>query len=233
MKNRTLSSVIIIILAVLVGWYVLSRDVNAPAPEPTEHITATSTDVTATTSPEAPKPSVTPKPAPKPTSTPVVTPKPVQTPVEYTDIELASVTDARVSEIIGLVNAERTKAGLPALVESGRLDKAAQAKTDDEVAKQYFSHESPDGKGNYNVLIEEAGYPYSYAGENLAVKYDSFEEAVEAWINSPTHRANILKAGYKETGVGISIGDYTYTDDRGKVQVAHNVTYIAQYFGAR
>jgi len=226
MKNRTLSSVAIIVLAVLVGWYALSRPtVNAPEPEPIEHITATSTDVTATTSPEAPKPTV--KPTPKPT--PVVTPKPV----EYVDMELASVTDPRVSEIIGLVNAERTKAGLPALVESGRLDKAAQAKTDDEVARQYFSHESPDGKGNYNVLITEAGYPYSYAGENLAVKYDSFEEAVEAWINSPTHRANILKAGYKETGIGISIGDYTYTDERGKVQVVHDVTYIAQYFGAR
>lgn len=230
MKNRT--AIIIIILGILAGWYVLTRNVNPPAPEPTEHITATSTDVTtATTSPEAPKPTVTPKPTLKPT--PVVTPKPTETPVEYTDIELASVADPRVSEIIGLVNAERAKVGLEPLVESGRLDKAAQAKTDDEVAKQYFSHESPDGNGNYTVLIADAGYPYSYAGENLAVKYDNFEQAVEAWINSPTHRANILKPAYKETGIGISIGDYTYTDEDGKTHTVHDVTYIAQYFGAR
>ena len=71
----------------------------------------------------------------------------------------------------------------------------------------YFAHGGPDGKSAWAWLID-VGYRYKEAGENLAVQYvDSFD-VVSAWMNSQTHRENLLRNSFTEIGVGQAIGVY-------------------------
>ncbi|HEV8677394.1 MAG TPA: CAP domain-containing protein [Candidatus Paceibacterota bacterium] len=123
-------------------------------------------------------------------------------------------------EVIALTNAERAKAGDGALTENAELDAAAQAKASDMAAKGYFSHVGPDGKEPW-AWISEAGYAYSYAGENLAVRFDNSSDVVSAWMASPTHKANIVKPQYTE--IGLAVADGTYQGSP--------ATFIVQYFG--
>ncbi len=123
-------------------------------------------------------------------------------------------------EVIALTNDERAKAGDSALTENAKLDAAAQAKANDMAAKGYFSHVGPDGKEPWG-WISEAGYVYRYAGENLAVRFDNSSDVVNAWMASPTHKANIVKAQYTEIGLAVAEGSYQGSP----------ATFIVQYFG--
>lgn len=111
------------------------------------------------------------------------------------------------SVVIDVTNQERQKLGLGELKVNELLKKAAQSKADDMARKGYFSHQSPDGKTPW-YWIDQTGYTYKAAGENLAVNFDYSRDVVSAWMNSPTHKANIVKAKYQEIGVGISEGFY-------------------------
>jgi hypothetical protein len=71
----------------------------------------------------------------------------------------------------------------------------------------YFSHDSPTGVTPWH-WFKEAGYPFVHAGENLAVYFTDSGEVVNAWMNSPTHRANIVGSQYREIGVGTARGTY-------------------------
>ena len=124
------------------------------------------------------------------------------------------------SEIVSLTNSERAQNNIGEVKENALLDKAAQAKADDMAAKGYFSHVGPDGKEPW-AWMDAAGYNYKYAGENLAVQFVDSKDLVDAWMKSPTHRANIVKPVYTEIGVGITQGVY-------KGQPA---TFVVQYFG--
>ncbi len=123
-------------------------------------------------------------------------------------------------EIIAFTNTERSGVAVGTVVESSLLSKAAQAKAEDMAAKGYFSHVGPDGKEPW-VWIEEAGYSYTYAGENLAVRFLDSHQVVDAWMASPSHRANIVKGQYTEIGVGVAEGMYE----------GQPATYVVQYFG--
>jgi hypothetical protein len=87
------------------------------------------------------------------------------------------------------------------------LGEAAQLKANDMAAKGYFSHNSPDGKTPW-YWLEQVGYKYSYAGENLAVNFADSKDIVLAWMNSPTHRANILNKNFSEFGIAAATGTY-------------------------
>jgi Cysteine-rich secretory protein family len=117
---------------------------------------------------------------------------------------LASIFPAVVAD---LTNTQRTDNGLPALTLSPLLTEAAQDKANDEAAKGYFSHVSPDGTLPW-YWFKLVGYNYSFAGENLAVNFNDSSDVVNAWMASPTHRANILKQEYTETGIGMATGTY-------------------------
>ena len=126
-----------------------------------------------------------------------------------------------VSKIILATNNERNKNGLKSLKENQDLDNSAQFKTNDMIARQYFEHESPDGKGVSDLAIL-AGYDYIVIGENLAVgNFESSNAVVVAWMNSPGHRANILNTRYSDIGIGIGKGSY-----EGK-----KVWFAVQHFG--
>ena len=124
------------------------------------------------------------------------------------------------SQIISYTNDERTQYAEPVLTESPQLDAAAQAKAQDMAAKGYFSHTGPDGKEPW-AWIDEVGYSYSYAGENLAVRFTDSRDVVNAWMASPAHKANIIKPAYTQIGVGVAQGDFQ----------GRQATYVVQYFG--
>lgn len=118
---------------------------------------------------------------------------------------LGYASDIRVEDVISRINVERTQAGLPALSTNALLSSAAQAKAADMFARQYWAHTSPEGTEPW-WFINQAGYPYTSAGENLARDFMHTEPMVAAWMASPTHRANVLSEKYQETGVAVMNG---------------------------
>lgn len=134
------------------------------------------------------------------------------------DIFLAAVVR---SDVVTYTGEARVKEGGQPLVESEALTAAAQAKAEDMASKGYFSHAGPDGEEPW-VWIERAGYEYRYAGENLAVRFDDSKNIVDAWMNSPGHRANIVKPQYAHIGVGVAQGYYK----------GGPATFVVQYFAA-
>ncbi|HLD26319.1 MAG TPA: CAP domain-containing protein [Candidatus Andersenbacteria bacterium] len=110
--------------------------------------------------------------------------------------------------ILQETNNHRAAAGQPTLKSNATLDAAAQNKLDDMFAQQYFEHVSPGGVGPGDVATA-AGYQYLRVGENLALgNYPSDADLVQAWMDSPGHRENILSPGFTELGVAAGSGTF-------------------------
>ena len=122
--------------------------------------------------------------------------------------------------VVVLANSARSENGLGELKTSSLLAKAAQAKANDMLARQYFSHNTPDGATPWS-FIKAVGYSYTTAGENLAIDFTQAESMQSAWMNSPGHRANILNGNFTEIGIGIVSGTYDN----------HATTIVVQMFG--
>lgn len=101
-----------------------------------------------------------------------------------------------------LINYNREELGIQPLIENEKLNQIAELRAKDMVEKEYFSHQSPEGKSPWDWFAE-AGYKYKYAGENLAVGFSDSKEIYYAWIDSPSHKENILNPKYKEVGTAI------------------------------
>lgn len=109
--------------------------------------------------------------------------------------------------IIDLTNELREKKGVPLLERETKLYDSSQIKADDMVARDYFDHVSPDGQG-LAYFLGRADYEYRVAGENLGMGFFQAEDLVNAWINSPTHYANLIDTDYDEIGIGLAMGEY-------------------------
>ncbi len=109
--------------------------------------------------------------------------------------------------IIQLTNAERSGEALVHYRENQMLTAAAEEKARDMATRNYFAHATPEGEKTWK-LIREKGYSFSRVGENLAVKFSAPERAVQMWMASPGHRANILNDKFVDIGVGIAEGVY-------------------------
>lgn len=132
----------------------------------------------------------------------IITPPPLRGPVVETPSYLTA------SGTVAETNTRREEGGLPALVVNEKLNKSAQMKVDDMFDKQYFAHESPAGEGPGD-LASAVGYEYLMVGENLALgNYENDAILVDAWMNSPGHRENIMHAKYTEIGVAVRRGVY-------------------------
>jgi hypothetical protein len=114
----------------------------------------------------------------------------------------SQITQARVIE---LTNQERAKNGLGPVKENSMLDAAAAAKAQNMFEENYWAHYSPSGKDPWG-FIQRAGYHFSYAGENLARNFNTSEEVVQAWMDSPSHRANLLGNKYQDIGIAVAEG---------------------------
>lgn len=105
-------------------------------------------------------------------------------------------------------NAERYREGVPVLKQNEQLALMARRKLVDMFARQYFAHESPTGE-SAGDLAKAVGYEYMTVGENLALGgFTSSKDVVDAWMNSPGHRENILKPTYTEIGIAAARGTY-------------------------
>lgn len=109
--------------------------------------------------------------------------------------------------VIGLTNELRKSQGLAVLRESDLLSSAAASKALDMLNFQYFAHQSPNNLSLHDFL-RQSNYYYAYAGENLAKGFTDAQGLVQAWDESPTHRANMLDKNFSEIGVGIVSGEY-------------------------
>lgn len=125
-------------------------------------------------------------------------------------------------EVVALTNERRTQAGLLPLSLNSTLSQAAQAKGADMLNKGYWAHVAPDGTQPW-AFFTNFGYKYKYAGENLARDFSSASSAVEAWMNSPSHKENLLSSKYKEIGIGVVEGNLAGID----------TTIIVQFFGTK
>lgn len=108
---------------------------------------------------------------------------------------------AEETELLNLINAERKKNGLSELKFDEELLKVARIKAQDLVDNNYFSHNSPI-YGSPFEMMKAFGITYKAAGENIAGN-STLEGAVNAWMNSEGHKANILSNAYNYTGIGI------------------------------
>lgn len=111
-----------------------------------------------------------------------------------------------INGVIEQTNKQRELYKKNPLHQNSKLNLAAKAKVDDMFRQQYFEHESPDGK-HPSDIVKAAGYDFLVVGENLALgNYDNDQVLVEAWMNSPGHRANILDGKFEEIGVAVGKG---------------------------
>ena len=117
--------------------------------------------------------------------------------------------------VFDLVNQERAIHNLNLLSWDDRLFSAARDHSEDMVANGYFSHTSLDGRTPGQRILD-AGYYWNTYGENIAYGYPTPVSVVNAWMNSPGHRANILNPSFCDLGVGFS--GYFWTQDFGREQ---------------
>ncbi|HET6514626.1 MAG TPA: CAP domain-containing protein [Thermodesulfovibrionales bacterium] len=104
-------------------------------------------------------------------------------------------------EVVALINQERQNNGLPALVLDVRLVEAARLHSQDMASNNFFSHTGSDGS-DFTTRIDNSGYFWYTAAENIAAGYSTAAAVVNGWMNSPGHRANILNSSMRDIGVG-------------------------------
>lgn len=132
--------------------------------------------------------------------------------------EIAAVVSAI---LVDLANDDRTAGGLDELAINPTLTAVAQAKANDMAAYGYFAHVSPKGVQPW-YWFQEKGYEYEHAGENLAIDFSDSSDVERAWMNSPTHRDNILNGNFTEIGIATAQGMYQ----------GRETTFVVQAFGA-
>lgn len=134
---------------------------------------------------------------------------------------LGVATDITVEKLLTTSNAIRSQNNLPPLVNNTQLTDAAQKKAAHMFQNDYWAHFAPDGTSPWD-FIKQSGYSYEYAGENLAKNFLFSQNVVDAWMNSPTHRANLLNREYAEVGFAVVNG----------VLGGEETTLVVQMFGS-
>lgn len=118
---------------------------------------------------------------------------------------MGKVTVITPAGLLASTNDQRLAHHLTALRLDPQLNEAAAAKARDMLQKGYWAHSAPDGTEPW-VWVEQAGYSYSKAGENLAKNFASADAVVSAWMDSSSHRDNVLGAAYQDVGFATATG---------------------------
>lgn len=140
------------------------------------------------------------------TTTPA--PKKINTPPPLRAKQESPQAFLTLDGIVSSTNTQRAQNGLPPLTNNDLLNQAAFNKAQDMFEKQYFAHDSPEGLGVAD-LAANVGYQYITIGENLALgNFLNDTVVVQAWMDSPGHRANILNSKYTQIGVGVMRATY-------------------------
>lgn len=125
----------------------------------------------------------------------------------YPNITSVDNIEANAKELIEMTNSYRANLNLNELIPNARLTQAAVNKAQNLLAEQYFSHTSPTGK-KFSQWIKEVNYKYFYVGENLAIDFSNNQAIFQAWLDSPSHKENIIKPQYQEIGIAVLEGKY-------------------------
>lgn len=118
---------------------------------------------------------------------------------------LGRVENISTADLLTDTNKQREAQNLPDLTLNDQLSQAAFLKAQDMFKNNYWAHTSPSGVQPWK-WFGDVGYNYSYAGENLAKNYPTADATVNAWMNSATHKANILSSHYKDVGFAVVDG---------------------------
>ncbi|MFG2814074.1 CAP domain-containing protein [Streptomyces sp. NPDC048410] len=171
---------------------------QAPAPKPTPS-----------------KPAADPAPAPKPTESQTKAPAPEPKAPETSAPVTVSAQAVAEAEVLRLVNVERAKVGCTPVAANSALTGLAEAFSGDMAARAFFDHTDPDGATPWDRAAK-AGIT-GLGGENIARGQSDAAAVMEAWMNSPGHRANILNCDFKTLGVGVHLapGGPWWTQDFG------------------
>jgi len=132
-----------------------------------------------------------------------------------------SILSQFAQQVVDITNEERDKAGCAPVSVSLQLTEAAQGHSEDMALNDFFSHTGSNGS-QLSERIDSTGYQYSLAGENIAASYHTPEAAMDAWMGSDGHRANILNCDYQEIGMGY----YLLENDTGAVNYGHYWTQV-------
>jgi hypothetical protein len=114
---------------------------------------------------------------------------------------LAYATNVSRGGLLDSTNQRRAASGKSGLSLNSKLNQAAQAKANDMANRNYWSHNTPEGQEPW-IFIDQAGYAYTKAGENLAYGFASSSDTITGWMNSATHKANMLDGNFQEVGFG-------------------------------
>lgn len=132
----------------------------------------------------------------------------VEAPVKTPATNVSQSVSEFEKQVVDLTNAERAKAGLKPLEIYSPLMDVAQAKSEDMAKNKYFDHNSPTYGSPFDQM-KAAGISYRAAGENIAQGQTTPAQVVQAWMDSPGHRQNILNANFTHIGVGyVANGNY-------------------------
>ncbi|MCK8436022.1 CAP domain-containing protein [Streptomyces sp. D2-8] len=174
-----------------------SKSSAAPTktPEKTEK-----TEKTQEKTPEKKKPAATP--SEKPDNTPSRTA--TKAPKAPSASAALSGESAAAAQVLSLVNEERAKVGCSPVAANSALADLAQSYSEDMAARGFFDHTDPGGRTPWD-RAEKAGIS-NLGGENIARGQADAAAVMDAWMNSPGHRANILNCDFKTLGVGVELG---------------------------
>ncbi|MCA9330644.1 CAP domain-containing protein [Candidatus Saccharibacteria bacterium] len=100
-------------------------------------------------------------------------------------------------------NTARSQADVAGLTLNAKLARAAQQKATDMAKRNYWSHDTPEGKTPW-TFVDKQGYSYQVVGENLAYGFSENQEIINGWLNSPSHRDNLLSRGFTDVGFGVA-----------------------------
>lgn len=124
----------------------------------------------------------------------------------HTGSVLGRVTNVTAAGLLANTNDQRLAHDLTPLRIDSQLTEAAAAKAHDMLRQGYWDHNAPDGTEPW-VWVERTGYDYSKAGENLAKNFSTSSATVDAWMDSSTHRDNVLDSTYQDVGFAVLNGE--------------------------
>jgi uncharacterized protein YkwD len=114
-------------------------------------------------------------------------------------------SEITAQKVLDQTNQERSELNLAPLKYNSILSRSATKKAQDMFDNNYWAHTSPSGTTPWD-FFKSVGYQYSVAGENLARDFYDTESLMKAWMNSPTHKENIINSKYQEIGIGVVNG---------------------------
>ncbi|HET9174529.1 MAG TPA: CAP domain-containing protein [Candidatus Saccharimonadales bacterium] len=116
---------------------------------------------------------------------------------------LGASADYSPMNLLTYTNSNRAAVHESPLRFNSQLADAAQAKANDMVSRNYWSHDTPDGETPWS-FIDKTGYNYIAVGENLAYGFNGASSILNAWMHSEEHRANLLSTTFEDVGFGIA-----------------------------